>query len=135
MSFTTNCQRTRAWSLAAVLALAAGAPALAQAPAQAPAPARPAAPAANLGPIKIAVINTEQILLESAAGKKALADLKKLQEQKEGEIRAKQQEIKDLQTKVSDGRLSLAQDKLAEMDKQLEDKVIALRRFQDDATR
>ena len=136
MSFNTTLERTRgrAWVLAAVLALAAGPPALAQAPTQAQ-PARPAAPAANIGPIKIAVINTEQILLESAAGKKALADLKKLQEQKEGEIRAKQQEIKDLQAKVSDGRLSLAQDKLAEMDKQLEDKVIALRRFQDDATR
>ena len=93
------------------------------------------APAPGAGTIKIAVIDTERVLLASETGKKALADLKKLQEQKEGEIRAKQQEIKDLQTKVSDGRLSLAQDKLAEMDKQLEDKVIALRRFQDDATR
>jgi outer membrane protein len=138
MSFNSNRKRTRArvWGLAmiaGVLALAAGVPvpAWAQAPAQgaAPAPARPA------GGIKIAVINTEQILLDSATGKKALADLKKLQEQKEGEIRAKQQEIKDLQAKASDGRLSLAQDKLAEMDKQLEDKMIALRRFQDDATR
>ncbi|MDP9120293.1 MAG: OmpH family outer membrane protein [Acidobacteriota bacterium] len=93
-----------------------------------------AAPA-PAGTIRIAVIDTEKILLSSAAGKKALAELKKAQEQKEAELRRMQQEIKDLQDKLQNGRLSLAQDKLAEMDKQLEDKVIALRRLQDDANR
>ena len=83
--------------------------------------------------IKIAVIDTERILLTSNTGKKALADLKKLQEAKEAEARTKQQEIKDLQAKISDGRLSLAQDKLSEMEKQLEAKLVSLRRFQEDA--
>ena len=69
------------------------------------------------------------------AGKKAVADLKKLQEQRENELRGKAQELKDLQTKITDGRLSLAQDKLADLSKQLEEKDIALRRAQDDATR
>jgi outer membrane protein len=91
--------------------------------------------AAATGAIKIAVIDTEKILVSSASGKKALAELKKLQEAKEKEFGAKQQEIKDLQAKISDGRLSLAQDKLDDMQKQLEDKVIAVRRLQDDATR
>jgi outer membrane protein len=109
------------------LALAAAAAAAQQAaPAAAPAPA---------GLIKIAVIDTEKILLSSQAGKKAVADLKKLQEQKETELRGKAQELKDLQTKISEGRLSLAQDKLAELSKQYEEKEIALRRLQDDATR
>ena len=90
---------------------------------------------APAGTIKIAVIDTEKILVNSAAGKKALAELKKLQEAKEKEFGAKQQEIKDLQAKITDGRLSLAQDKLDDMQKQLEDKVIAVRRLQDDATR
>lgn len=93
---------------------------------------QPAA-AAPGGGLKVAVIDTEKILLTSNTGKKALADLKKLQEQKEGEARTKQQEIKDLQAKITDGRLSLAQDKLTEMEKQLEERVIALRRFQEDA--
>jgi outer membrane protein len=132
MSLTTERIRFGA-AVCAVALLASASAAVAQAPA-APAPA-PAPAARQAGPIKIAVIDTEQILLSSQTGKKALADLKKLQEQKEGELRTRQQEIKDLQTKVADGRLSLAQDKLAEMDKQLEDKVIALRRYQDDATR
>lgn len=99
------------------------------------APLAAAAQAAPAGGPKIAVIDTEKILLNSAAGKKALAELKKVQEQKEKELGTKQQEIKDLQAKVSDGRLSLAQDKLDDMQKQLEDKVIALRRLQDDAQR
>jgi outer membrane protein len=97
----------------------------------------PAAPAARPapGPMKVAVINTEQILLESQAGKKAIADLKKVQEQREAELSAKQEEIKALQAKIDSGRLSLTQDKLADMEKQLEDKVIAGRRLQDDASR
>lgn len=96
-------------------------------------PARAQQPASPGGAIKIAVIDTEKILLGSNTGKKALADLKKLQETKETEGRTKQQEIKDLQAKLTDGRLSLSQDKLTEMEKQLEDKVVQLRRFQEDA--
>jgi outer membrane protein len=116
-------------AVAGVLGLAlAAAPAAAQPAAQPPA-------AAPGGAIKIAVIDTEKILLSSQAGKKALADLKKLQEQRETELRGKAQELKDLQTKISEGRLSLAQDKLAELSKQYEEKEITLRRQQDDATR
>ena len=116
-------------AVAGVLGLAlAAAPAAAQPAAQPPA-------AAPGGAIKIAVIDTEKILLSSQAGKKALADLKKLQEQREAELRGKAQELKDLQTKISEGRLSLAQDKLAELSKQYEEREITLRRQQDDATR
>jgi outer membrane protein len=118
------------------LARAAAAGLLGLALAAAPLAAQGAAPAAApAGAIKIAVIDTEKILLSSQAGKKAVADLKKLQEQKEAELRAKAQELKDLQTKISEGRLSLAQDKLADLSKQYEEKEISLRRQQDDATR
>ena len=84
---------------------------------------------------KIAVLDTERVLLGSQTGKKALAELKKLQEAKETELKAKQQEARDLQSKLEAGRLSLAQDKLAAMEKELEDKAISLKRLQDDATR
>lgn len=126
-------------TLTAALALLA--PAAAQA-AAAPAGAAPAAgtavPAATGVPgamPRIAVIDTEKILLSSAAGKKAIAELKKAQEAKETELRAKNQEIKDLQDKLQQGRLSLAQDKLADLEKQLEDKSIMFKRLSDDATR
>jgi len=118
-----NCFLSRA-AAAGLLGIAlAAAPAVAQA---APAPA---------GQIRVAVIDTEKILLSSNAGKKAVADLKKLQEQREKELGARAQELKDLQGKINDGRLSLAQDKLADLSKQYEEKEIAIRRAQDDATR
>jgi outer membrane protein len=97
--------------------------------------AAPAAAPAPAGPIRVAVIDTEKILLSSNAGKKVVADLKRLQEQREKELGARAAELKDLQTKINDGRLSLAQDKLADLSKQYEEKEIAIRRAQDDATR
>src|SRR5689334_21351883 len=123
MSFQNQISRAAA---AGLLSLALAVPSVAT--------AQQAAPSAA-GPIKIAVIDTEKILLSSQAGKKALADLKKLQEAKENELRTRAQELKDLQSKITEGRLSLAQDKLADLSKQYEEKEIAVRRLQDDATR
>jgi len=128
MSFSSHFL-TRA-AVTGLFGLALAAPMAAAQPA-APAPAA----AAAQGPIRIAVIDTEKILLSSQAGKKAVADLKKLQEQRENELRARAQELKDLQAKINDGRLSLAQDKLSDLSKQAEEKDIALRRLQDDANR
>lgn len=93
-----------------------------------------ASPAAAQGP-KVAVINTEQVLLESQTGKAALAQLRELREAKEAEGQALQDEVQELRKRLTDGRLSLAEDKLAELEQQLEEKGIELRRFQDDATR
>jgi outer membrane protein len=84
---------------------------------------------------RIGVVDTEKILITSATGKAALAQLKALQEQKETELRGRQEEIKALQAQISDGRLSLAADKLAQLQKQLEEKTIALKRAGDDAQR
>src|SRR3954454_4826918 len=127
MPFSTHVLSRAA--AAGLLGLAlAGLPVAAQAAAAAPA-------AAGTITLKVAVIDTEKILLSSNAGKKAVADLKKLQEQREKELGSRAQELKDLQGKINDGRLSLAQDKLADLSKQYEEKEIALRRAQDDATR
>jgi outer membrane protein len=116
-------------------AAAAGLLGFALATAPVAAQAAPAAAPAPSGPIRVAVIDTEKILLSSNAGKKVVADLKRLQEQREKELGARAAELKDLQTKINDGRLSLAQDKLADLSKQYEEKEIAIRRAQDDATR
>lgn len=118
-----------------VLSRAAAAGLLGLALAAAPVAAQAAAAPAPSGPIRVAVIDTEKILLSSNAGKKVVADLKRLQEQREKELGARAAELKDLQTKINDGRLSLAQDKLADLSKQYEEKEIAIRRAQDDATR
>jgi len=80
-------------------------------------------------PTRIAVIDTEKILLASNTGKAALAQLKKLQEAKETQIRDMGQQIKDLQIKIESGQGP------ADGAAQVEAKTNALRRFQDDAKR
>lgn len=96
-----------------------------------------AAPAAaqQAGPLKIAVIDSDRIVVESARGKAALDRLKKLQEEKMAQARGMQQEIADLRKRIEEGRLSLAPEKLQELQKQLQDKGIAFERFQADAGR
>lgn len=85
--------------------------------------------------VKVAVIDVERILIESERGKAALSEIEALRAQKQEEGTARQQEIADLRQRLSEGRLSLSEDKLAELRKEAEDKVIALQRFQDDANR
>lgn len=93
-----------------------------------------AAPALAQAP-KIAVIESERIVTDSTKGKAALEQLKALREQKVAEGRDLQNEIVDLKKRLDEGGNALSQDKQAELKKQLEDKTIAFRRFQDDADR
>ncbi len=97
--------------------------------------APPAGAQEAAAPAKLGVIDVQRLLTDSAPGKEALARLKKLQEQKLEEIRSHQQEITDLRNRIAEGRLSFAEEKLAEMSKDLEDRMIAFRRLQDDADR
>ena len=85
--------------------------------------------------MKIAVIDSDRIVSDSARGKAALDRLKTIQEQKVAEGRRLQQEIADLRKRIEEGRLSLAPDKLEELRKQLQEKGIAFERFQTDAGR
>lgn len=84
---------------------------------------------------KIAVIDTERVITASTTGKQALEGLTSLREQKEREGEALQKELVDLQTRLQEGRLSLSEDRIAELQRQAEDKALAMRRFQDDANR
>jgi outer membrane protein len=91
------------------------------------------APAGAQGTGKVAVIDVRRLVTDSVAGKDALARLRKLQEDKIAEAKAKQDEIDQLRKRLNEGRLSLADDKIAELEKQLEEKVTTFRRFQEDA--
>lgn len=97
--------------------------------------AAPAAAQAEAGAIKVAVIDVERILIESERGKSALEELEALQNEKREQGQAMQQEINDLRNQLNEGRLSLAEERLTQLQKQIEDKMIALQRFQDDANR
>jgi len=83
----------------------------------------------------IAVIDVQRVVTESDPGKQALQKLKELQDAKIDQGRALQQELASLQEQMSKQRFTLSEERLAELNKQMEDKQIALQRFQDDAER
>ena len=66
------------------------------------------------GPVFL-LANTYRLVGHYIGDPQVYRDKEELQETRETELRAKAQELKDLQTKISDGRLSLAQDKLADL--------------------
>jgi outer membrane protein len=84
---------------------------------------------------KVAVIDVQRVVSESDPGKEALQQLKTLQDAKVAEGQTMQQEINALQEQLNKQRFTVSEDKLAEMSKQLENKNIAMRRFEDDAKR
>ena len=92
-------------------------------------------PAGLFAQQKLGVIDVERILRDSTRGKQVLEGLQSFSEQKKSELLAEQAVLEDLQKKFADSRLTLAEDKLADMQKELEDKTIGLRRMQDDAER
>lgn len=85
--------------------------------------------------VKIAVIDTQKIVVSSAMGKNLSRSLEQFQHQAEDEGRRRQAEIRDLQARISSSQQSLPADQLAQLKKQLEEKMTAFRRWQDDATR
>lgn len=96
----------------------------------APAAAQQAAP--NL---KIGVIDPERIVAESARGKLAVERLNKERDQRLAEGNRMRQEITDLQKRMNDGRLSLGQDKLKQLNDEIEEKTIAIQRYGENAQR
>lgn len=84
---------------------------------------------------KIAVVNLDYIVTQSPAGKALQGQLEAFQAQVQSEAEALNNEAKELRQRLVDGANSLSEDKLTEMQKQLEDKTIAIRRFRDDKQR
>ena len=83
----------------------------------------------------IAVIDIQKVVTDSDAGKEALGKLQQLQEAKIAEGRAIQEQLDSLREQLSKQQFTLTETKVAELTKQIEDKGIAMRRFQDDAQR
>src|ERR1043165_135149 len=84
---------------------------------------------------RVAVIDVNKVLSTSAAGKAAAARLKQLQEAKLAQGQKMDDEIKALDNEINTKKISLSEEKLADMQKQLSDKKIAMQRFAQDADR
>lgn len=84
---------------------------------------------------KFAVIDVEKLVAESPKGKAGREEMEKLRTSKRTELETQQQELLELRKRMDEGRLSLAADKLQEMQEELEAKAVALKRSEDDANR
>ena len=83
--------------------------------------------------LAVAVIDVDQLVLNSAAGKESMTRLKKVQDEKVAERKKMTEDLQALQKQLEAQRATLSEAKVADLQKQIEDRGIALRRFDDDA--
>ena len=84
---------------------------------------------------KLAVIDVNRIMVDSARGKAVLEELERYQTERTAQLKVLNDEILEMQQRFQEGRLSLAEDKLAELQGQIEERGRALQRAQEDAQR
>jgi outer membrane protein len=94
-----------------------------------------AAASASAQGTKVGLIDTRRLITQSAAGKDVIARLETLAEEKGTRIKPLNEEIEALRKRIADGRVSLSDDKLAELRRQLEEKVTSARRLSEDLQR
>ncbi len=100
--------------------------------AQAPAPTNPAQ-ATPAGPIKIAFVNPVAILSNTAEGKQEFAKLQDLTNTKQKQVADLSAELRKLQDQYSQTSLSANATARAEMERQIQDRDVRLKRLQEDA--
>lgn len=86
-------------------------------------------------PLKVGVIDVDRIFMESAAGKEAIAKIKKFRDKKLEEAKKYEEELAVLEKQILEQRFTLSEDKLKAKQKEYEDKQIAYKRFKDDTER
>lgn len=83
----------------------------------------------------VALIDVQRVVTESDAGKEAFQKIKEVNDGKVQQAQAMNQELEGLREQFRNQRLTLTEEKLEELRKQIESTTIALDRFQDDAQR
>jgi len=91
--------------------------------------------AAQTATPKIAVIDVQKLVVESAAGKEAQGRVKKIIDAKQGDSEKLQKELQGLQQRLTDQGPSMTDDKRDQLNKEYQEKGISYKRFQDDAQR
>ena len=90
---------------------------------------------AQSAPARVAVIDVNKVLMSSTAGKASYEKLKKLQEDRIARAKKMDEEAAALDKEINEKKLTLSEEKLADLTKQLSDKKIAMQRFAQDADR
>ncbi len=91
--------------------------------------------AQSAAPQRFAVIDVQRVLNTSIAGKAAQEKLKKLNEDKLARAQKMQDDMASINNEITTKKLSLSEDKLTGMQKQLAERQVALQRFGQDADR
>lgn len=84
---------------------------------------------------KVAVIDVQRLLLESAPGKEAQAKVQKMVDAKQKENQEQQKDLQGLQQKLQTQGPSMSDDARDKLNDQYQQKAISYKRFQDDAQR
>lgn len=90
---------------------------------------------AQTTPARVAVIDVQKVLTQSTAGKASYERLKKLQEERVEKAKTMDEELRKLDSDINAKKISLSEEKLTEMQKQLADKRISMQRYAQDADR
>ena len=90
---------------------------------------------AQNAPARVAVIDVQRVLATSTAGKAAYERLRKMQEERITKAKGMEDELRKLETELGTKRLSLSEDKVAELSRQINDRKIAMQRYAQDADR
>lgn len=90
---------------------------------------------AQTAPSRVAVIDVQKVLAQSSLGKASFDKLKKMQEDRIEKAKSMDEELRKLDTEIGQKRLSLSEDKLADMTKTMNEKKIAMQRYAQDADR
>ena len=90
---------------------------------------------AQTQPARVAVIDVQKVLTQSTAGKASYEKLKKMQDERIERAKSMDEELRKLDADINAKRISLSEEKLTEMQKQLADKRISMQRFAQDADR
>ena len=90
---------------------------------------------AQEAPLRIAVVDVEAIVAESPQGKNLQAQLEQFQTEVQAELQRLQNDAQAIQQRITDGANSLSDERLSELNAELEDATIAIRRYRDDKQR
>lgn len=85
--------------------------------------------------VKVAVIDVERLVRDSALGKEAFNRVKKVNDDKKAEADRLQKELRDLEQKLAAQGQSLTDDKRDQLQKQYQEKAIDFKTFQEKASR
>jgi outer membrane protein len=118
------------------IVLLAASTAAAAATAQTPGSAAPPAAATGVpSNPRVAVIDVERLVRDSALGKEAFTRLKKINDGKKADADKLAKEIREMEQKLADQGQSMTEDKREALQKQYQERAMSFKRFNEDATR